>query len=79
MTALEIICAIVLIAAAVVITLLVAVQNPNNNAMAALSGNSFGNIGKARSLDAKINKLLKILVIAFFVLAVVVFAVTLYL
>ena len=75
MGTIELIGAIVMIVASVLIVLLVSLQDPKGDGISALGGgNSFLSSGNDRSIDAKLNKTTKILAIVFFALTILVYA-----
>lgn len=74
MGSIEMIGAIVMIIASVLIVIIVALQDPKGDGISALGGgNSFLSGNNDRSIDATMNKVTKILTIAFFVLTIVVY------
>ena len=77
----EMIGAVLIILAGIIVVALVASQNPKGDGISSLAGaGSFlGSGGRDRSVDAKINRVVKILCGAFFVLVVVGSAFTIYL
>ena len=80
MNAVEIVGAILMIAVSVVVTLAIMFQNPKGDGLASLAGaSSFMSGVKDRSVDAKLNRLIKILAVAFFVITIVVYAFGIYL
>ena len=81
MSVLEMIGAVLLILGSIIVIALVAMQNPKTDGVSALAGaGSFlGAGGRDRSMDAKLNRLIKVLAIAFFVIVVAVYAITSYL
>jgi len=78
MSVIEIIGAILMIVIGVLVTVMVMFQNPKGDAMTSLAGggmNSFLNRDGDRSMDATMNRYIKIGCIAVFVITVVVYAV----
>lgn len=75
MGAVEMIGAVVMILASILIVGIVAIQDPKGDGLTALGGgNSFLSSNNDRSIDAKLNNLTRILTIAFFVVTIVVYA-----
>ncbi|MEG1687254.1 MAG: preprotein translocase subunit SecG [Angelakisella sp.] len=75
MNPIEMIGAFIMIIASVLIVGIVAIQDPKGDGISALGGgNSFLNASTDRSIDAKLNKITKVLLIVFFVITVVVYA-----
>lgn len=75
MGAIEMIGAIIMILASVIIVGVVAIQDPKGDGITALGGgNSYLGNNNDRSMDATLNKLTKILTITFFVVTIVVYA-----
>lgn len=75
MGAIEMIGAVVMILASILIVGIVAIQDPKGDGLTALGGgNSFLSSNNDRSIDAKLNNLTRILTIAFFVVTIVVYA-----
>ncbi len=73
----EIICAVAMILISVLVVILVALQDPKGDGLSALAGgNSFLSTNSDRSMDANLNRLTKVLVIAFIALTVVVYVVS---
>ncbi len=80
MSAIEIIGAVLMIAVSIVVTIAIMFQNPKGDGLASLAGaSSFMSGVKDRSVDAKLNRLIKILAVAFFVITIVVYAFGIYL
>ena len=80
MSAIEIIGAVLMIAVSIVVTIAIMFQNPKGDGLASLAGASyFMSGGKDRRVDAKLNRLIKILAVAFFVITIVVYAFGIYL
>jgi len=77
----EMIGAVALILGGIILTVIIALQNPKSDGISSLAGAGAFLAGGAqdRSLAARMNKLVKILCIAFFVITVVVYAFTIYL
>jgi protein translocase SecG subunit len=77
MNVIEIIGAIAMIIVGVLVVIMTAVQNPKGDAMTSLAGggmDSFMNRNGDRSLDATLNRFIKIGCIAVFVITAVVYA-----
>ncbi|MEG1777513.1 MAG: preprotein translocase subunit SecG [Angelakisella sp.] len=75
MGTIEMIGAVVMIIASLLIVGLVTIQDAKGDGISALGGgNSFLNNNNDRSMDAKLNKITKVLTIVFFVLTIVVYA-----
>lgn len=71
----EMIGAVVMIFASILIVGIVAIQDPKGDGISALGGgNSFLSNNSDRSIDAKLNSLAKILTILFFVVTILVYA-----
>ena len=80
MSAIEIIGAVLMIAVSIVVTIAIMFQIPKGDGLASLAGaSSFMSGVKDRSVDAKLNRLIKILAVAFFVITIVVYAFGIYL
>ena len=80
MSAIEIIGAVLMIAVSIVVTIAIMFQNPKGDGLASLAGaSSFMSGVKDRSVDAKLNRLIKFLALAFFVITIVVYAFGIYL
>ena len=80
MSAIEVIGAILMIAVSVIVTVIIMFQNPKGDGLASLAGgSSFMSGVKDRSVDAKLNKLIKVLAVAFFVVTIAVYAFGIYL
>ena len=77
MNAIEIIGAILMIVVGVLVVIMTAIQNPKGDAVSSLAGGgmeSFMNRSGDRSLDATLNRFIKIGCIAVFVITAVVYA-----
>ncbi|MBP0962908.1 MAG: preprotein translocase subunit SecG [Oscillospiraceae bacterium] len=77
MNAIEIIGAILMIVVGVLVVIMTAIQNPKGDAVSSLAGggmDSFMNRSGDRSLDATLNRFIKIGCIAVFVITAVVYA-----
>ena len=77
MNAIEIIGAILMIVVGVLVVVMTAIQNPKGDAVSSLAGggmDSFMNRSGDRSLDATLNRFIKIGCIAVFVITAVVYA-----
>ena len=77
MNVIEIIGAILMIVIGVLVVIMTAIQNPKGDAMSSLTGggmDSFMNRNGDRSLDATLNRFIKIGCIAVFVITAVVYA-----
>jgi protein translocase SecG subunit len=80
MGAIEIVGAILMIAVSVVVTIFIMFQNPKGDGLASLAGaSSFMSGVKDRSVDAKLNRLIRALAVAFFVITIAVYAFGIYL
>lgn len=81
MGAIEIVGAIVMIAVSILVTVIIMFQNPKGDGLSSLAGGSstFMSGVKDRSMDAKLNQLIKVLAVAFFVVTIAVYAVGIYL
>ena len=80
MSAIEIIGAVLMIAVSIVVTIAIMFQNPKGDGLASLAGaSSFMSGAKDRSVDAKLNRLIKVLAGAFFVITIAVYAFGIYL
>lgn len=77
----EMIGAGLIILGGIVLTIVIMLQNPKSDGISSLAGaGSFlAGGGQDRSVDAKVNKLVKVLCVAFFVVTIVVYAFTIYL
>ena len=77
----EMIGAVLMILGGIVLTIVIMLQDPKSDGISSLAGaGSFlSGGGQDRSVDAKINKLVKVLCVAFLVITVVVYAFTIYL
>ena len=68
MSAIEIVGAILMIAVSILVTVIIMFQNPKGDGLSSLAGgSSFMSGVKDRSMDAKLNRLIQILAVAFFV------------
>jgi len=77
MNVIEIIGAIALIVIAALVVFMIAIQNPKGDAMSSLAGGgmeSFMNRNGDRSLDATLNRFIKIACVVIFVITAVVYA-----
>ena len=75
MSAVEMIGAVVMIAVSVLVTVFIMFQNPKGDGLSSLAGaSSFMNGARDRSADAKLNRLIRILAVAFFVVTIAVYA-----
>lgn len=75
MGTIELIGAIVMLLASILIVLLVALQEPKGDGIASLGGgNSFLSGGNDRSIDAKLGKTTKVLAVVFFAVTILVYA-----
>ncbi len=80
MGAIEIVGAILMIAVSIVVTVFIMFQNPKGDGLASLAGaSSFMSGVKDRSVDAKLNRLIRVLAVAFFVITIAVYAFGIYL
>ncbi len=80
MSAVEMIGAILMIAVSILVTVFIMFQNPKGDGLSSLAGgSSFMNGAKDRSVDAKLNRLIRILAVAFFVVTIAVYAFDIYL
>jgi len=81
MGAIEIVGAILMIAVSILVTVIIMFQNPKGDGLSSLTGgnSSFMSGVKDRSMDAKLNQLIKILAVAFFVVTIAVYAFGIYL
>lgn len=77
MNVIEIIGAIILVIVAALVVFMIAIQNPKGDAMSSLAGGgmeSFMNRNGDRSLDATLNRFIKIACIAIFAITAIVYA-----
>lgn len=80
MSAIEIVGAILMIAVSILVTVIIMFQNPKGDGLSSLAGgSSFMSGVKDRSVDAKLNQLIKILAVAFFAVTLAVYAFGIYL
>jgi len=81
MGAIEIVGAILMIAVSILVTVIIMFQNPKGDGLSSLAGgnSSFMSGVKDRSMDAKLNQLIKVLAVAFFVVTIAVYAFGIYL
>ena len=80
MGAIEIVGAILMIAVCILVTVIIMFQNPKGDGLSSLAGgSSFMSGVKDRSVDAKLNRLIKVLAVAFFVVTIAVYAFGIYL
>lgn len=80
MSAIEIVGAILMIGVSILVTVIIMLQNPKGDGLSSLAGgSSFMSGVKDRSVDAKLNQLIKILAVAFFVITLAVYAFGIYL
>ncbi|MCI9194496.1 MAG: preprotein translocase subunit SecG [Angelakisella sp.] len=80
MGAIEIVGAILMIAVSILVTVIIMFQNPKGDGLSSLAGgSSFMSGVKDRSVDAKLNRLIKVLAVAFFVVTIAVYAFGIYL
>lgn len=80
MSAIEIVGAILMIGVSILVTVIIMLQNPKGDGLSSLAGgSSFMSGVKDRSMDAKLNQLVKILAAAFFVITIAVYAFGIYL
>lgn len=81
MNSFEVFGAVFMIAVSILVTVLIMFQNPKGDGLSSLAGGSsaFMNGVKDRSVDAKLNRLIKMLAIAFFVITIAVYAFGIYL
>lgn len=80
MSAIEMIGAILMIAVSIVVTIIIMFQNPKGDGLSSLAGgSSFMSGVQDRSIDAKLNRLIRALAIAFFVVTIAVYAFGIYL
>ena len=72
--------AILMIAVSILVTVIIMFQNPKGDGLSSLAGgSSFMSGVKDRSVDAKLNRLIKVLAVAFFVVTIAVYAFGIYL
>lgn len=80
MGAIEIVGAILMIAVSILVTVIIMFQNSKGDGLSSLAGgSSFMSGVKDRSVDAKLNRLIKVLAVAFFVVTIAVYAFGIYL
>ena len=80
MSAVEMIGAIAVIAVSIVVTVIIMFQNPKGDGLSSLAGgSSFMSGVQDRSIDAKLNRLIRVLAVAFFVVTIAVYAFGIYL
>ena len=80
MGAIEIVGAILMIAVSILVTVIIMFQNPKGDGLSSLAGgSSFMSGVKDRSVDAKLNRLIRLLAVAFFVVTIAVYAFDIYL
>ena len=80
MSAIEIVGAILMIAVSILVSVIIMFQNPKGDGLSSLAGgSSFMSGVKDRSMDAKLNRLIQILAVAFFVVTIAVYAFGIYL
>ena len=80
MGAIEIVGAILMIAVSILVTVIIMFQNPKGDGLSSLAGgSSFMSGVKDRSVDAKLNRLIKVLAVAFFVVTIAIYAFGIYL
>ena len=80
MSAVEMIGAILMIAVSILVTVFIMFQNPKGDGLSSLAGgSSFMSGVKDRSVDAKLNRLIRLLAVAFFVVTIAVYAFDIYL
>ena len=71
---------ILMIAVSILVTVFIMFQNPKGDGLSSLAGGaSFLNGAKDRSVDAKLNRLIRLLAVAFFVVTIAVYAFDIYL
>ena len=79
MSVFEIICAVAMILVSIIVIFLVAIQEPKGDGLSALAGgNSFLSTHSDRSTSAILGRVTKGLVVAFFLLTIVVYAVSIF-
>ena len=75
MSAIEMIGAVLMIAVSIVVTVIIMFQNPKGDGLSSLAGgSSFMSGVQDRSIDAKLNRLIRVLAVAFFVVTIAVYA-----
>ena len=80
MSAVEMIGAILMIAVSILVTVFIMFQNPKGDGLSSLAGgSSFMSGVQDRSIDAKLNRLIRVLAVAFFVVTIAVYAFGIYL
>ncbi len=80
MSAVEMIGAVLMIAVSIVVTVIIMFQNPKGDGLSSLAGGSTFMSGvQDRSIDAKLNRLIRVLAVAFFVVTIAVYAFGIYL
>ena len=80
MSAIEMIGAVLMIAVSIVVTVIIMFQNPKGDGLSSLAGgSSFMSGVQDRSIDAKLNRLIRVLAVAFFVVTIAVYAFDIYL
>ena len=80
MSAIEMIGAVLMIAVSIVVTVIIMFQNPKGDGLSYLAwGSSFMSGVQDRSIDAKLNRLIRVLAVAFFVVTIAVYAFGIYL
>ena len=80
MSAIEMIGAVLMIAVSIVVTVIIMFQNPKGDGLSSLAGgSSFMSGVQVRSIDAKLNRLIRVLAVAFFVVTIAVYAFGIYL
>ena len=80
MSAIEMIGAVLMIAVSIVVTVIIMFQNPKGDGLSSLAGgSSFMSGVQDRSIDAKLNRLIRMLAVAFFVVTIAVYAFGIYL
>ncbi|MCI8907320.1 MAG: preprotein translocase subunit SecG [Angelakisella sp.] len=80
MSAIEMIGAVLMIAVSIVVTVIIMFQNPKGDGLSSLAGgSSFMSGVQDRSIDAKLNRLIRVLAVAFFVVTIAVYAFGIYL
>ncbi|MCI9665739.1 MAG: preprotein translocase subunit SecG [Angelakisella sp.] len=80
MSAVEMIGAVLMIAVSIVVTVIIMFQNPKGDGLSSLAGgSSFMSGVQDRSIDAKLNRLIRVLAVAFFVVTIAVYAFGIYL
>ena len=69
-----------MITVSILVTVIIMFQNPKGDGLSSLAGgSSFMSGVKDRSVDAKLNRLIKVLAVAFFVVTIAVYAFGIYL